>query len=276
MELLIMRKVFVFFRGIGAMVRLTVAWSWVVLQLPVQLLLTGWSQRLGVWHMRTTTLGLAKILRIRIRKSGQLSKDRPLLIVANHFSVFEVIVFPAAFGTGFFGKSEIRKWFFIGWLAKSYGNLFIDRRPEKAMQAVELLTRQMRAAKSPFTIYPEGTTSNGNYIMPFKSSMFEFLKDVPDVKIQPVVMFYRDRQGGKIPPQVLADKFAYFSNDKQLQPPYSTYELTVRQLVFNILMNGGLTIELVVLPVFGTAGLGRKEIAFQLHDIISNKFEELK
>ena len=264
-----------FFRGIFGIGRLSLALTWVILQLPVQILLTGWSQRLGVWHLRVTTLGLAKLLGVHLKVLGELTKDRPLLIVANHISVFEIIVFPAAFGTGFFGKADIRKWFFVGWLAKSYGNLFIDRNPGKAVEAIELLTNQMRAAKSPFTIFPEGTTSNGDHVLPFKSSMFEFLKEAPDVKIQPIVMLYRDGRGNKIPPQKLADTFASFVNERQLQPPYAARDLSVLRLVWNILMNGGLTIELTILPVFETAGLDRKEIARQLHELVAGKFNEL-
>jgi len=258
-----------------AIIRLLVSAIWIISQLPIQFIITGHFQRLGVWHFRILTKLLTILLGLRLDITGKLSPHRPLLVVSNHISVFEMLAFPAAFGTGFFGKAEIRKWFFIGWVAKSYGNLFIDRRPHKAREAVKLLTDQMRAAKSPFTIFPEGTTGNGDYILPFKSSMFEFLKDAPDVKIQPVVMFYRDGRGAKIPPQVLADKFAYFANDKQLQPPYATHELTVRQLVWNILMNGGLTIQMLVLPLFDTTGLDRKEIAARLHNIISSKFQDM-
>ena len=248
---------------------------WILMQIPTLVLIVPIWRRFGIWQMRVFMSVGARIFGVRYRVYGKISGHRPLLLVSNHISIFEIIAFPAMFGCGFFAKAEIKKWIPMSWFVSGFGNLFVDRRPSHAREAVNMIFRQMRRAKNPFVIFPEGTTNNGSYVLPFKSAMFDFLSGADAVQVQPVAIAYRDKYGKKIPPQVLADEYAYISNAKQTQPPYVKKESSVLQLLWRTLMRGGFVTEVHVLPVFDWHGLDRKEIAERLHKIVSNKFHEV-
>jgi len=248
---------------------------WCLMQAPFTFTIAFFSRRFGVWQFRMFTLGLTKIFRIRIRQTGELSGERPLLLVSNHISIFELIAFSAFFNATFFAKGEIKKMFPVNMFVQNFGNAFIDRRPAKAKQMIEMVGRKMRQAKNPFAVFAEGTTNNGSYILPYKSALFDFLREMKDVKIQPVVLFYRDAKGNKIPPQVLADEYAYIANAKQTQPPYAKKELSILELLWRTLLRGGFTFDVHLLPVFDWTGMDRKQIAQKLHEIASAKFQEM-
>ena len=249
---------------------------WAGLQIPFLLFIATFWRRFGIWQMRIFMRGWAILFGMRFRVHGALDTHRPLMVVANHISLFEVVLFPAMFGTAFFVKGEVKSWPILGWFVKNFGNAFIDRRASKAAEALETIKRQMKTAKNPFVIFPEGTTSNGDYVLPFKSAPFEFLGDVPDAKIQPVAIIYRDKYGNKLSPQVLADEYAYFDNKKQTQPPYATKELGIGALLWRNLMRGGFLVEAYVMPVYSANGKDRKTIATDLHKIVEKKFLECK
>ena len=268
----------IWFKKIYSAIKLLLFIPWALIQIPTLFFIATFWRRFGVWQMRVFMRGGAKLFGIRFRVHGKLDKHRPLLLVANHISIFEIIIFPSIFGSAFFVKAEARKWPILGWYIKNFGNAFIDRRPSRAAEAVALIQRRMKNAKHPFAIFPEGTTNNGDYVLPFKSAPFDFIagEETSSARIQPVVIFYRDRFGQKIPPQVLADEYAYIANAKQTQPPYAAKELSITQLLWRTLMRGGFMVEVHVLPTFGVDGLDRKQIAAALYEIVSGKFQELK
>jgi 1-acyl-sn-glycerol-3-phosphate acyltransferase len=251
--------------------------AWIAAQIPTLVLVAPFSRRFGVWQMHIFMAAAAKIFGVRFRVDGRIEGHRPLLLVSNHISIFEIMAFPALFSCGFFAKAEIKKWFPVGWFVKSFGNVFIDRRPTRALQAIKAIGRQMKKAKNPFAIFPEGTTNNGDYVLPFKSAMFDFMTAAgSSAKVQPVVILYSDKNGEKIPPQVLADEYAYFVNEKQTQPPYAKKELSFVTLLWKTLLRGGFVMNVHILPLFDSAGMDRKQIAAELHETISRRFQELK
>jgi 1-acyl-sn-glycerol-3-phosphate acyltransferase len=244
---------------------------WILLQFPTLIFIAPFSGRFGNRQFRFFTRGCAVLLGIKIRATGTPSSQRPLLIIGNHISIFDMVAIPVLFGNSFFAKAEMRRWPIVGWFTHAFGNMFIDRRPSHAADAVAGLRRGLARAKYPFGIFPEGTTDNGAHILPFKSAMFEFLKDVP-MAIQPVVIFYRDKNGAKIPPQILADEYAYIDNAKQLQPPYAARDLSVFQLFYKCIRRGGYTAEVHIMPTYDPTGKDRKQIAAELHDIVETEF----
>jgi 1-acyl-sn-glycerol-3-phosphate acyltransferase len=265
------------FKILWAAIKTAGFFLWIFLQIPTLLLIAPFCRRFGVWQMHIFMRGVAKIFGLKFKTFGIASRHRPLMLVSNHISIFELIAFPAVFSCGFFAKGEIRRWPIAYWFVRNLGNLFIDRRPTHAKQAVETIRKQMRIAKNPFVVFPEGTTDNGNYILPFKSAIFDFMSDNRgNAKIQPIALLYRYKNGGKIPPQILANDYAYFDNIKQTQPPYAKSELTIIGLLWKTLLRGGFITEIHILPVFDAIGFDRKQIAERLHEMISKKFEELK
>ncbi len=115
--------------------------------------------------------------------------------VANHSSWVDIVALQRAAAPYLVSKAEVRSWPGIGLIARAIGTMFIDRRPAEAkLQEAELLRRL--AAGDRMAIFPEGTSSDGQRMLPFKSSLFGvfFAPGLPDgAAVQPVSIRYRPR-----------------------------------------------------------------------------------
>jgi 1-acyl-sn-glycerol-3-phosphate acyltransferase len=95
------------------------------------------------------------------------------LLVCNHLSYLDILVLGATAPCIFVSKCEVRRWPVFGWFASLAGTLFLrrDKRSDVAR-----MTREMRRALDTgalVVLFPEGTTSDGREVLPFKSSLLE-------------------------------------------------------------------------------------------------------
>ena len=260
------------FNTITAAIKFLSFWVMVVIQLPILILLP---RRWAVQYMPVFMWFLVKLAGIKIVVHGKLSDARPLMVVANHISVFEIATFPLAFRGSFIAKKEMENWPLVGFVARRFGVIFVDRRPSHARDALAVVQKTVQNVKYPMILFPEGTTTNGAYVKPFKSSLFNFVED-SNVTVQPMAMHYRYRDGSPIDEQTLADHFAYFDNKKMDMGPKCKRERSAFGQVFHIMMLGGFMVEITLLPPPPLAGMDRKQIADVLHKIVSEKYMELK
>ena len=163
----------------------------------------------------------------------------------------------------------------FGWVARKFGVVFIDRRPSHALDALAQVRDTLNTVSYPVFLFPEGTTTNGAYVKPFKSTLFNFVEN-SNVVVQPLVMNYRFRDGSPISDADMAEHFAYFNNSNQDMGPACSRERSAFGQVFHIMMLGGFMVELTVLPPPPLAGMDRKQIAETLHKTVSDKYMELK
>ena len=262
-----------FFNTFGAVLKFALFWILVAIQLPIILFLQR--GRASVRYMRFFMRILLYVVGVRVRVHGKLVAHRPLLVISNHISIFEIATFPVAFGGSFIAKKEMESWPLVGWVARKFGVVFIDRRPSHAMDALTQVQQTLRDVSYPIFLFPEGTTTNGAYVKPFKSTLFNFVEN-SDVLVQPMVMNYRFRDGGVISDADLAEHFAYFNNSNQDTGPRCSRERSAFGQVFHIMVLGGFLVELTVLPPPPLAGMDRKQIAETLQKIVSEKYMELK
>ena len=262
-----------FFNTFGAVIKFVSFWIMVVIQLPIILILprSKWSVKYMSFFMRV----LLVLAGIKIRVHGKISSHRPLLVISNHISIFEIATFPVALGGSFIAKKEMESWPLVGWVARKFGVVFIDRRPSHAVDALQQVQQTLATVSYPIFLFPEGTTTNGAYVKPFKSTLFNFVEN-SDVVVQPLVMNYRFRDGSPISDADMAEHFAYFNNSNQDMGPRCSRERSAFGQVFHIMMLGGFMVELTVLPPPPLAGMNRKQIAETLHKTVSDKYVELK
>ena len=212
---------------------------------------------------------------VKCKVKGKLSTKRPLLCVCNHISVFELATIPVSLGGSFFGKKEISEWPLVGWIARKFGVIFIDRRPSHALEVLNQIKTELNKVDYPMFIFPEGTSTNGAYVKQFKSSMFDIVEKT-GITVQPVVIHYRLKDGTKISPEDLANHFAYFDNAKMDCGPYCKVERSAFMQIFHVMVLGGFLVEIEVLPIPDLSGMDRKQMAETLHKIISDKYMENK
>ena len=260
------------FNTIWAFGWFVLAWCLVVVN---AVLLIFVPKRWAVKYMRCFMRQFNFITGVKFKVNGKLSTKRPLLCVCNHISIFELATMPVAFGCSFFGKKEISTWPLVGWIAKKFGVIFIDRRPSHALDALNAVKNELDRVDYPMFIFPEGTSTNGAYVKQFKSSLFDVVEKT-GITVQPVVIHYRLKDGTKISDEDMANHFAYFDNKKMDCGPFCKRERSAFMQVFHVMVLGGFLVEINVLPVPDLDGLDRKRIAETLHKIISDEYMKNK
>lgn len=164
--------------------------------LPVQMLALSLGhsvmRRLPRWWHRI----MCRIIGLRVRTHGALCPDRPLLLAANHASWKDILVLGSAADVVFIAKSEVRTWPVFGWLARLQRSVFVERQERRSTGNQISEVAERLAAGEVVVLFAEGTTSDGNRVLPFKSSLFgaatAALPHAPDgvVHIQPVSIAY--------------------------------------------------------------------------------------
>jgi 1-acyl-sn-glycerol-3-phosphate acyltransferase len=124
----------------------------------------------ALWLQRHSRRVL-KIFRLEPRVSGPVPARG--LLVSNHLGYLDVFVLASIAPAMLVAKREIRFWPVVGWLAQMGGTLFIDRarRVEVVRVNHEIQAALNRGAL--VVLFPEGTSSNGQTVLPFKSSLLE-------------------------------------------------------------------------------------------------------
>lgn len=127
-------------------------------------------ERIRRWCAR-----LLDILGVRVVMRGHVPDGtaRGVLFVANHISWLDIWALKQLYPVDFVAKAEIRGWPLMGWLAERCGTLFVERHRRhdtgRVMSGVEQALRQGRC----LCFFPEGTTTDGSELKPFKPSLFQ-------------------------------------------------------------------------------------------------------
>ncbi len=144
--------------------------------MPVQLVLrqlnSRWARAFPHWYHRQVCL----LLGVRIHCHGKVAEDRPVLLISNHISWLDIPVLSAIAPVSFVAKAEVSTWPFISWLAKLQNTIFIDREQRRSTRdsASEIMARLRDGGH--VVIFAEGTSSDGNRVLPFKTSLFAAAK----------------------------------------------------------------------------------------------------
>lgn len=118
-------------------------------------------------------------------------------VVANHASWLDIFTLNACQRVYFVSKSEVAGWAFIGWLARATGTVFIRRDPREAKAQQALFEERIRAGHH-LLFFPEGTSTDGIRVLPFKTTLFQpfYSHGLEKVmQIQPVTVIYRAPEG---------------------------------------------------------------------------------
>lgn len=95
------------------------------------------------------------------------------LVVANHVSWLDALVLDALCPASFVAKDEIRRWPLLGWLLGRDGTIFLRRGFNRRLPEVVGDLRARLARGETIACFPEGTTSDGRRLLPFRPALFE-------------------------------------------------------------------------------------------------------
>jgi 1-acyl-sn-glycerol-3-phosphate acyltransferase len=143
---------------------------------------------------------LCKLLQVRIRVVGKIAPSRRVLILSNHVSWLDIPVIGAIAPVAFVAKREVADWPLIGTGAKLLHTVFVDRtRRQQTGHAAEEIANRL-ADGDPVVLFAEGTSSDGNRVLPFRSALVGAANDVGqiggrEVIVQPLSICYTGLQG---------------------------------------------------------------------------------
>jgi 1-acyl-sn-glycerol-3-phosphate acyltransferase len=160
--------------------------------------------RLPGWPTITMTYYslLRRILRIRVRTVGARVTDHPVLIVSNHVSWADIVLLGSVAPVAFIAKSEIADWPLIGMAAKAQRSVFVDRtRRHQTAEAIAEISDRL-AGGTPVVLFAEGTSSDGNRVLPFRSALVGAAREALSraapaqrIMVQPLSICYLRLQG---------------------------------------------------------------------------------
>ncbi len=240
-------------------IRTVLAFVYVVLAtvvlVPLQLISmkTGWWPEtviLKVWHR-----AMARALGLRVHVHGTLSNQRPLLVASNHISWTDILVLGSLVDVKFIARADMVNWPAIGKLSKLQRTVFIERERKRTSgdQASEIGARLAKG--DAMVLFAEGTTGDGNMVLPFKTTLFGAASmaiaegAADEVFIQPVAIAYTRLHG--VPLGRRWRPVASWIGDQDLGPHLMT-----------LLAEGGLDVEVHFgEPVAFSGRSNRKETA---------------
>lgn len=101
------------------------------------------------------------------------SVPRTGLLVCNHLSYLDILVLAALTPCRFVAKSEVKRWPVFGWFAQLAGTIFVERN-RRMNTGVSAENIAVALSEGPLVVlFPEGTSSGGETVLPFKSSLLE-------------------------------------------------------------------------------------------------------
>jgi 1-acyl-sn-glycerol-3-phosphate acyltransferase len=133
---------------------------------------------------------VASLFGMHIKVVGTPVTGEGVLMVANHTSWADIIIFSAVTPISFVAKSEVASWPFFGTLARLQRTVFVERQRRSATGETRDAIRERLLEGDALILFPEGTSHDGNRVLPFKSALLgaaeAVLADGRHVKVQPV------------------------------------------------------------------------------------------
>jgi 1-acyl-sn-glycerol-3-phosphate acyltransferase len=155
-------------------------------------------RRIPVLFHRT----VCALLGIRVREVGARMREHPLLIVANHSSWLDISVITSVAPVVFVAKQEVAGWPVFGLLAKLQRTVFVDRARRHKTRDVNAEIARRLAEGDPVVLFGEGTSSDGNRVLAFRSALIGSARDAlaeaehtGRVWIQPLSLAYTHLRG---------------------------------------------------------------------------------
>lgn len=139
---------------------------------------------------------IAAIAGVRLRIAGE-RVHRGAFLLANHVSWIDIPVIAAATGSAFVGHDGLAAMPLLKWLCAMNDTVFIARHDRASVARQVEQVRTALSDTGALTVFPEGTTSDGTALLPFKSALLSALEPLPHgIAVQPVLLHYGPEAAG--------------------------------------------------------------------------------
>jgi 1-acyl-sn-glycerol-3-phosphate acyltransferase len=201
---------------------------------------------------RVWAKGCCWLAGIRVKALGEADWRRSVLYVSNHVSYMDIPVLSSLLAGTFVAKSEVAGWPLFGLAARVTGTIFIRRQAaEAAVQGRKMRERLLAGER--LILFPEGTSTDGSAVAPFKTSLFAIAEPAPGdpgVVVQPIAIAYTEFLDGTRLVGPLRACYAWFG------------DATLLPHLFRLVGYRGCVAEVRFLPpIIGAQAGGRKALA---------------
>ena len=203
---------------------------------------------------------ILKILNFHFEHIGPPPKEGSI-IVGNHMSYLDILIYLSIFKCLFVTSVDMRRRPFLGQLVWFGGCLYVERRNPRNLH------KELKTIKKYFDkgflvcFFPEGTSSDGKTVLPFKKSLFQLALET-SAPIQPIVLNYKTING---------ENFGDANRDSVCW--YGSHTFLAHFI--NLIQLKKVTAQLQVLsPINSTNFENRKNLAEQSHHIILEKYHK--
>ena len=144
------------------------------------------------WKNRIITLWAwltANILGLNITSEGS-PPNPPFFLISNHLSYIDVVPLWYFLDGTFIAKSEVASWPFFGWGTRTLGVLFINRKLQSDVRRMNNRIAETISNSQGIILFPEGTSSKGERILPFNSSLLNYPAE-KEMPVSCVAISYR-------------------------------------------------------------------------------------
>ncbi|MBU3585884.1 1-acyl-sn-glycerol-3-phosphate acyltransferase [Polynucleobacter sp. AM-26B4] len=196
---------------------------------------------------------LLRILKVKVIIHGDPSTlfgTQPYLLVSNHISWLDIHILNSIRPVIFVAKADVSKWPIFGYLASMLGTIFLKREKLSDIKRVIQLMKDKFANQEVVAIFPEGTSSDGKAVLPFKSNLFESAHQA-HVDVLPITIQYTENNQ-------YSDRAAFIG------------DMELIDSIKNILKTDHLVVH-VYLSDKLPAHLTRQELASQAHQLVASK-----
>jgi len=201
-------------------------------------------------------------IRVHVKHRERLHKGAGArLIIANHVSYIDVLVISSLVPSAFITSMELKNTVVLGVLAQLGGSLFVERRKTTSLKQEIDSIAHVLGQGFPVVLFPEGTTSNGDRVMPFKNSLFDTAV-VTRADILPICLRYTRVNNERLTPRN-RDAVFYYGG------------VTFFKHLPKLLSKKSVDVEAVPLKTIKAhARHTRKDLAALAHDAISDAYHE--
>lgn len=201
----------------------------------------------------------SRVLGFRIVVRGTPSTARPTLFVSNHTSYFDIILLGSIIRCSFVAKAEMTTWPLVGRLAKLQRSVFVDRKAANVGEHSNEIQQRLEAGDN-IVLFAEGTTSDGNRLLPFKSSLLSVAENLnTPLTIQPV--------------SIVATKLDGMPLGRLLRPLYAWYgDMPLAPHTWAAMKAGIITVEIEFHEPMSTVGMNRKQLTARCEGAIEAGF----
>ncbi len=208
---------------------------WTLMSVIVQAVLLLLPGRAKVGFPRFYWATMCRLLGVRVRCIGRAARrgaaGRPVVFVSNHSSWLDILVLGGQLQGCFVSKAEVARWPIVSTVARLGRTVFVAR--NRATTGRERQDMQARLAQGDnLVLFPEGTSSDGSRVLPFRSAFFSLAE--------------RPAGGGGLPPLIqpvslVYDRLAYLPTGRATRPVFAWYgDMSLGRHVWNLAQYRGL------------------------------------